>query len=253
MIVIGAISAGAAAMLVTLATRNGSPVERRLRAVGGPTRTRRMIWSGTDPLVPWKATSALAGALAGCGAAAISSLGPVAVIAPAYAGWVLPSVLADRRVTRRRRDADRAVITLVEWLHALVASGRPLESALAAVGAQPSGAMLLDTALARARRDYVLGVPMHSALARHGREFGLSALTDLAARIERSRDLGRGVLPLLQDLRDELRAQETSRCLAVASQVEGKLTLVLTLCYLPALALLVIVPLFLTLLTGLFN
>ena len=69
----------------------------------------------------------------------------------------------------------------------------------------------------------------------------------------RRRGFGRGVLRLLHDLRDELRAQETSRGLAAASQVEGKLTLVLTLCYLPALALLVIVPLFLTLLTGLFN
>ena len=55
------------------------------------------------------------------------------------------------------------------------------------------------------------------------------------------------------DFRDELRAAERSRLLERASQVDGKLTLVLTLCYLPALALLVIIPLFLTLLAGLFG
>jgi hypothetical protein len=60
-------------------------------------------------------------------------------------------------------------------------------------------------------------------------------------------------LPMLQDLRDELRAGERARAFQAASHVEGKLTLVLTLCYLPALALLVIVPLFVTLLAGLFG
>jgi hypothetical protein len=60
-------------------------------------------------------------------------------------------------------------------------------------------------------------------------------------------------LPILQELRDELRAGERARSLQAASHVDGHLTLVLTLCYLPALALLVIVPLFLTLLAGLFG
>jgi hypothetical protein len=112
---------------------------------------------------------------------------------------------------------------------------------------------LLDSTVSLALRDYTLGVPMAAALGRHGRASALAGLVELAARMERARDLGRGVLPLLQDLRDELRAQERARCLAAASHVEGKLTLVLTLCYLPALALLVIIPLFLTLLTGLFG
>jgi len=58
---------------------------------------------------------------------------------------------------------------------------------------------------------------------------------------------------MLEDLRDELRAGERARLLESASQVDGKLTLVLTLCYLPALALLVMIPLFLTLLAGLFG
>jgi hypothetical protein len=174
-------------------------------------------------------------------------------IVSTYAGYVVPAMIGERRAARRRRDAERATVTLVEWLHALVACGRPLETALGSVAARMGGNGLLDSTVSLALRDYTLGVPMAAALGRHGRASALAGLVELAARMERARDLGRGVLPLLQDLRDELRAQERTRCLAAASHVEGKLTLVLTLCYLPALALLVIIPLFLTLLTGLFG
>ncbi len=90
-------------------------------------------------------------------------------------------------------------------------------------------------------------------MARTATESGARGLGDLASRLARTRDLGRGTLPMLQDLRDELRASERASALEAASHVEGKLTLVLTLCYLPALALLVIVPLFVTLLAGLFG
>jgi hypothetical protein len=96
-------------------------------------------------------------------------------------------------------------------------------------------------------------VPLARALATNGRAAGIERLVEVATRIERARELARGALPILQDLRDELRAAERARSLQAASHVDGKLTLVLTLCYLPALALLVIVPLFLTLLAGLFG
>lgn len=145
------------------------------------------------------------------------------------------------------------MLMLVEWLHALVACGRPLETALVAVSDRPSGSALLDGVLARVRRDYTLGVPLRDALSREGASAELPGLVELARRLERARDLGRGALPLLADLRDELRASERAQALQAASHVEGKLTLVLTLCYLPALALLVIIPLFLTLLAGLFG
>ncbi len=254
MTLIGALAAGVAALLAILALRGASAVERRLRAVGATGRAPRIVGRlSTDPLIASKVAGALTGALVGCVLSAIWSLGALPVIVPAYVGSVLPSLVVERRAARRRSEAEHAVVTLVEWLHALVASGRPLETALARVAMRTSGSALLDAALDHARRDYTLGVPMHTALARHGRAFGVAGLEDLASRIERARDLGRGALPLLQDLRDELRAHERERGLAAASHVEGKLTLVLTLCYLPALALLVIIPLFLTLLAGLFG
>src|SRR5207245_907641 len=63
---------------------------------------------------------------------------------------------------------------------------------------------------------------------------------------------GRGALTVLRDERERLRASERARGLDAAGRVEGRLTLVLALCYLPALMLLVVIPLFLGLLDGLF-
>jgi len=252
-ILAGALAAATAAAALVLAVRGASTIERRLRAVGIASGPRIAGQLSADPLAAAKVAAALAGALIGCLASAVWSLGLLPVIVAAYAGYVLPSLVVERRAARRRSEAEHAVVTLVEFLHAVVASGRPLETALASVATRSSGSVTLDRTLAFALRDYTLGVPMHAALARHGGALGVRGLVELASRIERARDLGRGVLPLLQDLRDELRAEERARGLAAASHVEGKLTLVLTLCYLPALALLVIIPLFLTLLAGLFG
>jgi hypothetical protein len=71
--------------------------------------------------------------------------------------------------------------------------------------------------------------------------------------LERSRDLGQGSLAVVRDARDTARSRRRTRSLEAAAKVEGKLMLTLVLCYLPALLLLVVIPLFLTLLDGLFG
>jgi hypothetical protein len=90
------------------------------------------------------------------------------------------------------------------------------------------------------------------ALAHEAVGVGLPGLAAIASDLERARDLGRGALVVLRDHRDRLRAAERARSLDAAGRVEGRLMLVLVLCYLPALMLLVVIPLFLGLLDGLF-
>jgi pilus assembly protein TadC len=258
--IVGAFAAGAAVLLAVLGARATSTIERRLHAVR-PARDQRWVHTSAprdratkdDQLLLARIACALAAGLAGCAIAWVLGLGVLPMPIAAYAGAIAPSVVAARRDARVRRDAERAVITLVEWLHALTASGRPIETAVVSVAARGTGSAALDVLLDGIRRDYTLGVPLADAMARAGKGSGIRGLADLAARLERTRDLGRGTLPMLQDLRDELRAAERARALQVASHVEGQLTLVLTLCYLPALALLVIIPLFVTLLAGLFG
>lgn len=251
MTIAGALAAGLAVGCAIAALDRASAVERRLSwlRVRTPSLSTR---SPSAQLTLLKTAGGLAGALAGCAVALVTPLGIVPVAAAAYAGVIAPSIVVERRARATRREAERALVTLVEWLCALVASGRPVEAAVLRLASRGTGSTAMDLGLGRIARDYTLGVTLRDALAREGAASGVRGLVDLAERIDRARDLGRGMLPMLQDLRDDLRNAERSSALQAASQVDTKLTLVLTLCYLPALALLVFVPLFLTLLAGLF-
>jgi hypothetical protein len=246
----GALATAAAVALFVVTVRRTSKIEV---AVARITRSRADHRSRLDPELALRGAGAIAGALVGCVIGFALNIGVLPVPVSAFVGSAVVSAWRERRDAARRAEAERSLVTIVEWLHALVLSGRPLESAVARAVTVGSGSAYLDGALRQAHRDYALGVPMHHALARAGAECGVRGLASLADRIARARAMGRAALPMLDDLRDELRAAERARLLDSASQVDGKLTLVLTLCYLPALALLVMIPLFLTLLAGLFG
>jgi len=106
-------------------------------------------------------------------------------------------------------------------------------------------------ALRRAADAYALGAPLFSSLSGAVETDGIDELAKVAAALERSRDLGRGWLAVIRGRREAARAES----LEAAAKVEGKLMLTLVLCYLPARMLLVVIPLplFLTLLDGLFS
>src|SRR2546422_1048889 len=83
-----------------------------------------------------------------------------------------------------------------------------------------------------------VAAPLQLSLIRESTDAALGSLARLANRLERARELGSGSISVLEDTREELRSAARERLLQSASEVEGKMTLILTLCYLPALALL---------------
>ncbi|MGH2492503.1 MAG: type II secretion system F family protein [Candidatus Limnocylindria bacterium] len=206
-----------------------------------------------EQFVAAKIALALLCALLAAIVAVLVPIGGVVIVAAAYGGFVLPSVVVERRAAQRRREAERAIGSFVEWTHALVSSGRPVDSTVVALARRGTGARLVDDVLTRVADLYTLGAPLYVSLIRESRESALVSLTRLAERLERARELGHGSISVLEDLREELRSRARDQVLESASQVEGKMTLILTLCYLPALALLVVIPLFVTLLAGLFG
>jgi Flp pilus assembly protein TadB len=208
-------------------------------------------WSAGE-LVRTKIVAALIAATLAAAIGLLAQIGPLVVIAAGYAGFIIPTLHVDRAAACRRSDAAHALVTFVEWVEALVASGRPVESAFVAMAETGVGAGLIDDAIAAAARSYSLGAPLFPSLAREAAAVGLPNLAAIARDLERARDLGRGALVVLRDHRDRLRASERARSLDAAGRVEGRLMLVLVLCYLPALMLLVVIPLFLGLLDGLF-
>ncbi len=208
-------------------------------------------WSEVD-LLRAKFVSALVAAAVVAAVGSALPIGGAFVVAAAYVGFVTPTLYVERAAARCRGEAERALVVLVELTEALVASGRPVESALVAVAERGVGSVLVDAAMAAASRSYALGAPLFRALAHEASSVRLTALAHLAQELERTRDLGRGALTVLRDERERLRASERARSLDAAGRVEGRLMLVLVLCYLPALMLLVVIPLFLGLLNGLF-
>jgi Flp pilus assembly protein TadB len=208
-------------------------------------------WSEAD-LIRAKFVTGLTGAAIAAALSLILPIGPFVVVAAGYAGFVVPTLRVDRAAANRRSEAEHSLVTLVEWAEALVASARPVEGAFVAIAERGVGGPLVDDAVAAAARSYALGAPLFPALAREAEAAGLPTLAGLASDLERARDLGRGALVVLRDHRDRLRGSERARSLDAAGRVEGRLMLVLVLCYLPALMLLVVIPLFLGLLDGLF-
>jgi Flp pilus assembly protein TadB len=265
----GALAAAACVVLVILAAAPRSRVAARLDAFRHtrvrPLARRRTLslfapsnlgasglGIGIEHLVAAKLALALAGALLAALVALVVPIGALVVVAAAYAGFVLPSIVVERRAALRRTDAEVAISSFVEWTHALVVSGRPVDSAVLTLARRGTGATLVDEVLRRVADLYTLGAPLYVSLIRESSAVAVGSLARLAERLERSRELGQGSITVLESARDELRSAARERLLASASQVEGKMTLILTLCYLPALALLVVVPLFVTLLAGLF-
>jgi pilus assembly protein TadC len=241
--------------------RRGSVVERRL-ALLAPSLRRGPLWRPVDDrdlrqaalartqteVVAAKALGLAIGTVAG------GSLGSAGLaVALAYACFVAPSLVIERRARSRRRDAERALGMLLERIEVLAAAGRPIETAVVALARIPTSAPLLDVALRRAADAYSLGAPLFRSLGAAARAEGIAGLAALALALERSRGLGRGSIAVVRDARDAARAAERAASIEAAAKVEGKLMLTLVLCYLPALMLLVVIPLFLTLLDGLFG
>jgi Flp pilus assembly protein TadB len=266
LIFVGAALAATSLAAAVLATRPRTAVGKRLARLTPrtpmPRLARSMLvtpglaqsgvgWTD-DELVRAKVVVALLGAVLASAIGIFAPIGPLVVVAAGYVGFILPTVHVDRAAAGRRSDAAHALVTLVEWAEALVSSGRPAEPAFVAIAANSTGAGLIDGALAAAARSYALGAPLFPALGHEAAAAGLPALAAIASDLERSRDLGRGALVVLRDHRDRLRASERAASLDAAGRIEGRLMLVLVLCYLPALMLLVVIPLFLGLLDGLF-
>jgi len=179
--------------------------------------------------------------------------GPAGAVLAGYLGFIGPSLVVERVASRRRLASDAACGGLLERIEALVSSGRPPEKAFVVVASQRSGAALLDRALAQAISAYTLGAPLFPSLAAAARDCGVARLAALADELERARDLGRASSLAIRDAREAARADERARALEAAGQVESRLMLVLVLCYMPALMLAVVIPLFLGLLAGLFG
>jgi len=262
----GALCAAVSAAAVISSARRDTRVERRLalllpalahsarwRPVSDRDLDQSAVRRTQNEIAALKVLGLLTAVAIGGFAGNALGVGAPAAMACAYAGFVLPSLSVERRARARRRGAERAITMLFERLEALSCAGRPAETALVAASRVASGSPLLDAILRGSADAYALGAPLFRSLGVRADAEGLVDLAAIAAGLERSRDLGQGSVAVIREARDAARSRRRTRSLETAAKVEGKLMLTLVLCYLPALLLLVVIPLFLTLLDGLFG
>ncbi|TMD60317.1 MAG: hypothetical protein E6I87_06850 [Chloroflexi bacterium] len=175
-------------------------------------------------------------------------LPPICVAPLGFAAFVAPSEWVGRRARSAQESREAGLLPWLEGVLALGAAGMTVEQALShsAETDTPLGFALRE-AVARSR----LGVPPFDALADVAARERLSALAEIALELGGARRSGRPMLPLLAERREIARLASRARRLEAASRVDGALSLVLVGAYLPALLLLVVVPLFLGLLRSL--
>lgn len=244
MIVAGAALLGCAVAALGAALLPESAVEARLGRI-----VRRPGRGGRRSAGRYGASRTLAAVITFVAAIALGA--PLLAPALAYGVFIAPSLIAERRAAAALEASRHSVGVVVEWLDALVVAGRPAEAALLAVARHETGAALLDSVLRDTATARSLGGAAFRVLAAGSAAAGLTTLAGLAAELERSRDLGQGSRAAVRDARDSLRRDRRARAIAAASAVEGRLMLVLVCCYLPALMLAVVVPLFVGLMGGL--
>lgn len=165
-----------------------------------------------------------------------------------YVAFVAPTAWIERRAAQRIGARRRAVLPFVDRVCAAATAGATVEEALISSADDDGG---LATLLRDAARRAGLGIPLFDACAELAALERVDELRDLARELARARRGGRALLPVLQERRETLRLAWRAARLEAASRIDGALSLVLVLAYLPALLLLVVVPLFLGLLSAL--
>src|SRR5438445_972682 len=142
LIALGAVLAATSLIAAVMASRPRSAVGMRLAQLTPRAHAPRLVrsvlvtrdlaqsglgWSESD-LLRAKIVGALAGATLAAAMSLVAPIGPLLVVAAAYTGFILPTLRVDRAAGHRRSEAEHALVTLVEWAEALVASSRPIEA-----------------------------------------------------------------------------------------------------------------------------
>jgi len=133
---------------------------------------------------------------------------------------------------------------LLELVAVALAAGAPVPLALATVGAAWPGAA--GRGLVRAARAIELGAPWDVAWAR-----GVSSVGAVAEALEPAWTAGASPVPLLRTAADRLRSRRRAETRAAAGRLGVQLVVPLTLCFLPAFVLVGLVPVLVSLASGL--
>ena len=197
-----------------------------------------LVTTGTALLAFWMITTLTWDALA---------VLPLAALVVVY-GSSIPYLLLRRSAAVRTRNVNRALPDALDLLVSAVEAGLGVDAAFAVVAQRTKGplAVLLNEYL----RQVGLGQGRSEALQGIAGQTGAEGLSQLAAMVAQSSVVGTGMGDVLRVQANEMRAVRRLRAQAAASRAAIWMTLPLALCFLPAMAAVIVVPSILNLLDG---
>jgi tight adherence protein C len=167
-------------------------------------------------------------------------LGIVLAVCTAALGVGAPYILLRRRARRRRRQIERALPDTLDLLLTSVEAGLGVDAAFALVTEKSQGPVaevfteyLKQVGLGRSRRD---------ALSDIADRTGSDGLRRLSATVSQSWEVGASMGDVLRLQASELRVQRRRKAEEVAQRAPFWMTIPLVLCFLPAMACVVVVP-----------
>jgi tight adherence protein C len=164
-------------------------------------------------------------------------------VALAGAGFFLPNAWLDRRVRARQAALDRALPDAMDLLVTSVEAGLGVDAALQRVSAEMTMAQpALAEELTLTFLEVKAGVSRSEAFRRLSARTGVQDLRTLAATLAQTDTFGTSVVGALRIHSDGMRARRLQRAEERAQKLSVKMTLPLVVCFLPALAAVLVGP-----------
>lgn len=153
---------------------------------------------------------------------------------------LMPYVILRRKVINRQRQIVRGLPDALDLLVTCVEAGMGVDAAFAMVVEKSQGP--LAETFARYLKEAGLGISRRQALTTVSERTGVPQLIGLAAAVSQGEELGTPIADVLRLQAEDLRADRRERAQSAAQRAPVLMTIPLVVCFMPAMAAVVIVP-----------
>jgi tight adherence protein C len=213
-------------------------VATRLSLAGGPAG-----WDA-ERVLAFKVIGAVSGVAIGFVATTAFALSPfisiVAIGLLAFAGFVLPDSVLNRKVDGRQKEILKTLSDTLDLLTISVEAGLSLNAAISQVVQNVPG--VLSSEFARMLQEIQLGVPRSEAFRHLADRTDVEALNGFALAMIQADVFGVSIASVLRTQAQQLRIKRRQAAEAKAQQTPVKIVFPLVLCILPALFVVIIGP-----------
>ena len=173
------------------------------------------------------------------------------VIVGGIGGYVLPSIVVDRRIASRKLEHRMGFPDFMDLLVVCADSGLSLEAALERVGRELGDSYPSLTAnIHITNLEIRAGRNLKDALERFAERLALEEVRAFATLINQSIDLGSSITDAMRVYSDDMRHKRLSRAEEKAYALPAKLSLPMMACIFPVIFVVILLPVFVKLHTG---